>query len=107
MEDTYSLYDYGINVNDPIQVVEKLSKIPELPSKKSKNGKINESIFDNTVNEVTASKSFKVGDIVDAKEPLLSAWFEARIERIIPIDKGVHLKEISDSDFYYHIKYLE
>ena len=59
--------------------------------------------------EVQSTKNFRVNDIVDVMEDALNAWFEASIIKIVqkPHLGNEPIDDISDENFFYHIKYLE
>lgn len=122
LKNDLTLYDYGINVNDAIQMIvcsenEAMPVIGDEPPS-TKRPKIDP---EQIVKNYKKTKSYKVGDIVDAFERILGAWFEAEILKITKKDE-TKLKNGNKSDdndasnsdddnndqkYLFHIKYLE
>ena len=105
LEDSYSLYDYDVKVNDVIQLIVRSDKEPlgesqvdNIPKENVSSTKKPEKI----VKEITdgTSDHFKVGDKVDCKDGDTGAWFEAVIERITANDDVAGVDNLT-----YHIKY--
>ncbi|MEN2499046.1 MAG: ubiquitin-like with PHD and RING finger domains 2, partial [Marteilia pararefringens] len=119
LNDTFSLFDYGVNVNDPLQLITIPSTGEHNTSTScepcAKVSKIDSSIFGAKPNDCTErqqSANYKIGDIVDVREVLLGAWFEAQIKNIVLIqsfnnDLPLGSESLSDADFYFKIKYLD
>ena len=105
LEDSYSLYDYDVKVNDVIQLIVRSDKEPLGESQVDNIPKENVSPTkkpEKIVKEVTdgTSDHFKVGDKVDCKDGDTGAWFEAVIERITANDDVAGVDNLT-----YHIKY--
>lgn len=88
MEDGYRLIDYGINVNDVIQLMIREAPLQspvsqpseeEYPS--SEKEKKPENPSDEDVVD-TICVYYEVDDLVDAKDPFTSSWVEAKIVKI-------------------------
>ena len=106
LEDSYSLYDYDVKVNDIIQLIVRVDKQPlgesqadnvpksqDSPSKKPKVKVVKE------VSEAT-SEYYKVGEKIDCKDADTGAWFEAIINKVTQNDDVTGVDNLT-----YHIKY--
>jgi len=107
LEDTYSLYDYDVKVNDIIQLIVRSEKMPlgesqvdNIPKETESPGK---KVVKEEVKEVVEAESdhYKVGDGVDCKDTDTGAWFEAVIEKITANDDVKGLDSLA-----YHIKFV-
>ena len=107
LEDTYSLYDYDVKVNDIIQLIVRSEKMPlgvsqadNIPEEKQAPGK---KVGKEEVKEVVEAESdhYKVGHEIDVKNAETGAWFEAVIEKITANDDVKGLDNLT-----YHVKYV-
>uniref|UniRef100_A0A1B6LJB4 RING-type E3 ubiquitin transferase n=1 Tax=Graphocephala atropunctata TaxID=36148 RepID=A0A1B6LJB4_9HEMI len=108
LEDEYSLFDYNINVNDVVQIMEKVSvsTADKQENTESKAGSshdhtepVDKSPFDDFLGEpVENSCYFKVGEYVDARDTTYGAWFEGKINKIYEDKNYEQNKEMFKSD---------
>lgn len=115
MEDGYSMFDYGINMNDVIQLMPKqvLGEInTNTPSKtvdaeKKKSEPIKDESVDedmDTKEEIKRdSKHYRSGDLVDAKYGD-GSWWESQISNIT-VDEEVTEASYHDDGMKYHVKF--
>jgi len=117
MEDGYTMYDYGININDVIQLMPKAvlgeintntpSKTDKAEKKKSEPTKddSNEEKNETKPKEVIKrdSRHYRSGDLVDAKYGD-GSWWEAKVVDIT-VDEDVTETTYHDDGVKYHIKY--
>ncbi|KAF6212932.1 hypothetical protein GE061_010644 [Apolygus lucorum] len=74
LEDGYKLFDYKINVNDTVQVMEK----PDVEVTKDADEK------EKQADEVPCdSPYFNIGSVVDACDATFGAWFEGKVVEIV------------------------
>jgi len=107
LEDSYSLYDYDVKVNDIIQLIVRAEKEPlgesqadnipksvDSPTKKAPKVEAPKEVTDAT------SEHYKVDDKIDCRDADTGAWFEAIIKKVTANDsvKGI-------DNLTYHIKY--
>ncbi|XP_076461119.1 E3 ubiquitin-protein ligase UHRF1-like [Babylonia areolata] len=117
LEDGYTLFDYDVGLNDLIQLMIRIKLAPESTNQesteqaadksKTKDG-AEENFSDKENKEPDSDEEFsqgpsgivcldqdegniyKVGDIIDARDPLLGAWFEANIIEVYRDRSSVH-----------------
>jgi len=120
LQNKNTLFDYGINYNDIVQLMIKkgqqngtesengTNEIENIAEPLNKKIKVDPSSMFEEV-EVQSTKNFRVNDIVDVMEDALNAWFEASIIKIVqkPHLGNEPIDDISDENFFYHIKYLD
>lgn len=104
MEDGYRLIDYGININDVVQLMVRAIPVPQPIKEVNEEGS---EIEETTVDKKEAKKSgdesltdaiceyYEVQDLIDAKDPFTSSWVEAKIVRIA--------KNKEDDPLEYHV----
>ncbi|CAL1538353.1 unnamed protein product [Lymnaea stagnalis] len=107
MEDGHTLYDYDVGLNDLIQILVRKNVSQSSPDKdddddgtKEKNNEDDGSSSDKenkepllesgtpstSAQDETQESIYKVGDIVDARDVTMGAWFEAKISKV---EKGI------------------
>ncbi|PRD36171.1 UNVERIFIED_CONTAM: uhrf1 [Trichonephila clavipes] len=101
LEDGHNLFDYSVGLNDIVQMLIKevdLDLVKTSPSPKPLAEKVNkenksEPLKNAAVSQTQSlSRYFKIGDLIDAKDPTNGAWFEAKIldiKSVINNDKQV------------------
>jgi len=110
MEDGYRLIDYGININDVIQLMIRAAPLPPVtkiedsestdtkPEEVSEEPKSKNKSTDEENLEDTTCEYYEVEDLVDAKDPFTSSWVEAKIVRIA--------KDTEKDLVEYHVLFL-
>ncbi|RXG62368.1 E3 ubiquitin-protein ligase UHRF1 [Armadillidium vulgare] len=120
MEDGHTIFDYGVNINDVIQLMVKpvlnemtnQTKGKESKNKPSTSNQLisnKENVADSEPKEATSTASsapsksqyYLVGDLVDAKSLYDGAWWEGKITKIGPNLKNRTQSEADDGLFYY------
>ncbi|GFR27408.1 e3 ubiquitin-protein ligase UHRF1 [Trichonephila clavata] len=88
LEDGHNLFDYSVGLNDIIQMLIKgvdLDLLKTSPSPKPLTEKVNKENKSEPLKNAAVSQNqslsryFKIGDLIDAKDPTNGAWFEAKI----------------------------
>ncbi|XP_046981983.1 E3 ubiquitin-protein ligase UHRF1-like [Schistocerca americana] len=82
LEDEYKLFDYGVQMNEVLQLIvkqnvtqkEEVKEIQEPPLSTEKRLK--------NLPKVSETKHFKVGEYVDFVDTLIGAWFQGKIKNI-------------------------
>jgi len=107
MEDGYRLIDYGININDVIQLMIRAAPLPA-PTKVedsecteddvTEEPKVSKKSTDEEILVDTTCEYYEVDDLVDAKDPFTSSWVEAKIVRIA--------KNLEKDSVEYHVLFL-
>ena len=94
LQNENTLFDYGINYNDIVQLKIKnrqqngiesengVNEIKNIAEPLNKKIKVDPSSMFEEV-EVQSTKNFRVNDIVDVMEDALNSWFEASIIKIV------------------------
>ncbi|XP_053319571.1 E3 ubiquitin-protein ligase UHRF1 [Spea bombifrons] len=127
MEDGHTLFDYSVGLNDIVQLMVRQVSVPPLTKEREgdlsdtdsgcgsshsdsdKNSSNGESTM-NLQSQSTASEGiglYKIGDLVDARDLNMGAWFEAQV---VNVTRGVAqngtLSDGTDApDVVYHVKY--
>lgn len=107
LKNDFTLYDYGVNINDVIQLFvlnENEAKQNGGDEPEQKKVKFNTEVFEKNFEE---TKHFRVGDIVDVREVILGSWFEAEILKITLKPNEKLDQDRDESKFLFYIKYLE
>jgi len=120
MEDDQTLYDYDVGLNDLIQILVRKNVItaPVIADTKEKEKQVsngacnnNDEILSDKENKEpiaddfeekkpsssdqatkSSNSTYKVGDVVDARDVSMGAWFEAKI---VKVEEGIN-KEVTD-----------
>ncbi|XP_054280834.1 E3 ubiquitin-protein ligase UHRF1-like [Macrosteles quadrilineatus] len=125
LENGYSLFDYNINVNDMVQIMEKVTVEEASASTKSDKENAATDPEPSTSSSNTAEKEpeecversiyFKVGEYVDTRDETYGAWFEGKISRIIKDNNYEENKIKFSSDeatgyphdgYFYEVEFL-
>ncbi|VVC41491.1 Zinc finger, PHD-type,Zinc finger, RING-type,Zinc finger, FYVE/PHD-type,Ubiquitin-related [Cinara cedri] len=80
LEEEYRLFDYGININDVIQLMVKKQEKPKSPSSKIALPKV-PTLAEN-IDNVSHCLYFKLGDYVDVKDSSYESWFTGKLLKI-------------------------
>lgn len=109
LNDSLTLLDYGIKINDLVQVLIRKNISPILVeekeeinnySKKSKKDDINNQQIDSI--QIEKDEYYRVGDHVNCLHPDLGAFFEGKIVKIC---KNLNQKSSTEEKIFYEIKF--
>ncbi|KAM4754131.1 E3 ubiquitin-protein ligase UHRF2-like isoform 2-T2 [Cyanocitta cristata] len=110
MEDGHTLFDYGVGLNDIVQLLIRSESESPTASVTNQDGEVNPCAVSNCQNKVKRAASnrspnqpstsghlflidpgiglYKINELVDARDVSIGAWFEAHIENVTRATKG-------------------
>uniref|UniRef100_A0AAU7J938 RING-type E3 ubiquitin transferase n=1 Tax=Locusta migratoria TaxID=7004 RepID=A0AAU7J938_LOCMI len=82
LEDEYKLFDYGVQMNEVLQLIVKQNVIQKEEVKEVEEAPLSVEKRLKNLPKISESKHFKVGEYVDFVDPLIGAWFQGKIKNI-------------------------